>query len=353
MDNLKFECFSNINLNDPFFNSLKSDYMEFPDWFKRKAEKNEYAYVLYNHYNSIDGFLYLKQENEILDIVPPIYNCNILKVGTFKFNPQGTLRGQRFIKKILDIAITNKFELIYLTIFEKHEYLIKLFRKYGFYAAGTKQTANGIEYVYMRNMRHLFGDIILDYPYIYYPNTNKYLLAIHPEYHTRLFPESILFNESPNIIQDVSHSNSIHKIYISGAYGAHKLKRGDILVMYRTGDGQGSAYYRSVVSSVCVVEEVRHISTFPTEESYLQYCSRFSVFNASELSKFYREKRYPYIIRFTYNLALPKRINRKQLLDNGVIGDQTRIVLEQISNEQFSSILRLSQADESFIINQA
>ena len=353
MDNLKFECFSNINLNDPFFNSLKSDYMEFPDWFRRKAEKNEYAYVLYNHYNSIDGFLYLKQESEILDIVPPIYNCNILKVGTFKFNPQGTLRGQRFIKKILDIAITNKFELIYLTIFEKHEYLIKLFQKYGFYAAGTKQTANGIEYVYMRNMRHLFGDIILDYPYIYYHNTNKYLLAIHPEYHTRLFPESILFNESPNIIQDVSHSNSIHKIYISGAYEAYKLKRGDILVMYRTGDGQGSAYYRSVVSSICVVEEVHHISKFPTEESYLQYCSRFSVFNASELSKFYRERRYPYIIRFTYNLALPKRINRKQLLDNGVIGDQTRIVLEQISNEKFSSILRLSQADESFIINQA
>lgn len=351
MDNLKLEYFSNINLNDPFFDSLKSDYMEFPDWFKRKAERNEYAYVLYN-YNSIDGFLYLKQENEILDIVPPIYNCNILKVGTFKFNPQGTLRGQRFIKKILDIAIVNHFELIYLTIFEKHDYLIKLFQKYGFYYAGTKQTMNGTEYVYMRDMRHVVGDIILDYPYIY-PNTNKYLLAIRPEYHTRLFPESILFNESPNIIQDVSHSNSIHKIYISAADDARKLKPGDILIIYRTGDGQGPAYYRAVVSSICVVEEVCHISEFLTEESYIQYCSRFSVFNDRELSQFYKEKRYPYIIRFTYNLALSKRINRKQLLDSGVIGDQTRIVLERISNEQFISILRLSQANESFIINQA
>ena len=352
MDNLKFECFSNINLDDPFFDSLKSDYMEFPDWFKKKAEKNEYAYVLYKYYNRIDGFLYLKQENEILDIVPPIYNCNILKVGTFKFNPQGTLRGQRFIKKILDIAIVNHFELIYLTIFEKHDYLIKLFQKYGFYYAGTKQTMNGTEYVYMRDMRHVVGDIILDYPYIY-PNTNKYLLAIRPEYHTRLFPESILFNESPNIIQDVSHSNSIHKIYISAADDARKLKPGDILIIYRTGDGQGPAYYRAVVSSICVVEEVCHISEFLTEESYIQYCSRFSVFNDRELSQFYKEKRYPYIIRFTYNLALSKRINRKQLLDSGVIGDQTRIVLERISNEQFISILRLSQANESFIINQA
>ena len=350
MDNLKFECFSNINLDDPFFDSLKSDYMEFPDWFKKKAEKNEYAYVLYNYYNRIDGFLYLKQENEILDIVPPIYNCNILKVGTFKFNPQGTLRGQRFIKKILDIAIVNRFELIYLTIFEKHDYLIKLFQKYGFYPAGTKQTMNGTEYVYMRDMRHIVGDIIQDYPYIY-PNANKYLLAIYPEFHTRLFPESILCNEYQDIIQDVSHSNSIHKIYISAADDAYKLKRGDILIIYRTGDGLGPAYYRAVVSSICVVEEVRHISDFLNEESYLQYCSRFSVFTNAELSKFYKEKRYPYVIRFTYNIALPKRVTRKELLDNGIIGDQNRIVLHPISDDNFSEILFLSKANESFIID--
>ncbi|VEG70316.1 putative acyl-CoA N-acyltransferase prophage protein [[Pasteurella] aerogenes] len=351
MDNLKFVRFSDVDLNDPFFDSLKADYMEFSNWFMRKSTENEFAYVLYNQYD-IDGFLYLKEESEIPDIMPPIYNRHILKVGTFKFNPQGTLRGQRFIKKILDIAIANRFELIYLTIFEKHDYLIRLFQKYGFDSAGTKQTINGTEYVYIRDMRHIVGDIILDYPYIY-PNANKYLLAIYPTFHTRLFPESILCNEYQDIVQDVSYSNSIHKIYISAAYDADKLKRGDILVIYRTHDGKGSAYYRSVVSSICVVEEVRNISEFPTEESYLQYCSRFSVFTDEELSRFYKEKRYPYVIRFTYNIALPKRVNRKELLDNHVIGDQTRIVLEQITNEQFNKILRLSKTDESFIVNQA
>lgn len=349
MENLIYTKFENINLNDPFFDSLKSDYKEFSDWFHRK--KDDYAYVLYGEYG-IDGFLYLKFENEVIDIEPAIYNKLILKVGTFKFNPKGTLRGQRFIKKILDVAIANRIEFVYLTVFEKHAYLINLFTQYGFYKAGQKQTPNGIEYVYARNMRIAVGDILLDYPYIF-PTTNKFLLAIHPLYHTRLFPESKLFNESPNMVQDVSHSNSIHKIYISAAYNADTLKRGDILVMYRTGDGQGPAYYRSVVSSICVVEDVKHISEFLSEDAYLQYCSKFSVFTVSELSKFYREKRYPYVIRFTYNMALPKRTNRKELLDNHVIGDQTRIVLEPISDIQFNSILRLSQADESFIINQA
>ncbi|MFU2126481.1 N-acetyltransferase [Gallibacterium anatis] len=349
MDNLVYSQFCEINLDDPFFDSLKSDYKEFSIWFHRK--NSDYAYVLYGQYG-IDGFLYLKFENEVTDIIPPIYNKHILKVGTFKFNPRGTLRGQRFIKKILDIAIANRVELVYLTVFEKHTYLISLFTQYGFYQAGQKQTSNGIEYVYARNMHLAVGDILLDYPYI--PSTtNKFLLAIHPLYHTRLFPESRLFNESPNIVQDVSHSNSIHKIYISAAYNANMLRRGDVLVIYRTGDGNGPAYHRAVVSSICVVEEVKHISEFPSEDAYLQYCAKFSVFTSSELSNFYREKRYPYIIRFTYNMALPKRTNRKELLDNNVIEDQTRIVLQHISNDQFNCILRLSQADESFIINQA
>ena len=45
MDNLIYSKFSEIDLNDPFFDSLKDDYKEFSDWFKRKA--NDYAYVLY------------------------------------------------------------------------------------------------------------------------------------------------------------------------------------------------------------------------------------------------------------------------------------------------------------------
>lgn len=349
MDNLKVVLFSDVNLDDPFFDNLKKDYKEFSNWFRRKS--NERAYVLYNDNNLIEGFLYYKFESDVEDVNPPIRGKSVMKVGTFKFNPAGTLRGQRFIKKILDIAVTNHVDIVYLTVFEKHEPLIKLFKFYGFEKNGEKVSQNGTELVYLRDLHVFKNHIYQDYPFIHQQNANKYLLAIKPEYHTRMFPESKLFGESPDIIKDVSHSNSIHKIYISAAYGANNLRRGDILVMYRTKDEVGSAYYRSVVSSVCVVEEVRHISEFPTEDSYIQYCSRFSVFNNNELSRFYRERRYPYVIRFTYNMALPKRINRKQLLDNGIIGDQTRTVLKQISNEQFSKILRLSQANESFIID--
>ncbi|RAW99226.1 hypothetical protein CKY04_10280 [Photorhabdus sp. S8-52] len=96
---------------------------------------------------------------------------------------------------------------------------------------------------------------------------NKYLLSIYPEFHTRLFPDSRLLTESPNIVQDVSHTNSIHKIYICAMQDVLHMKRGDIIVIYRTADKQGPARYRSVINSLCIVEEVRVINEFSTLET--------------------------------------------------------------------------------------
>ncbi|MBM7214431.1 N-acetyltransferase, partial [Morganella morganii] len=109
MDNLKYLPFKDINLNDTFFDSLKSDYSHgFIAWFNKKAnDPSEKAYVLYEETGNIDGFLYLKIESgSVDDIEPPIKNGLHLKIGTFKFSPKGTLRGQRFLKKIFDNALS-------------------------------------------------------------------------------------------------------------------------------------------------------------------------------------------------------------------------------------------------------
>ena len=53
------KLFKEIDLNDPFFNSLKEDYNEFPIWFEKKS--NESAYVFLDN-KRVEGFLYLKYE---------------------------------------------------------------------------------------------------------------------------------------------------------------------------------------------------------------------------------------------------------------------------------------------------
>ncbi|EGR2427006.1 TPA: N-acetyltransferase [Vibrio cholerae] len=354
MENLSYQKFSQINLNDPFFSTLKADYVEFPDWFAKKAREDESAYVLYNRHGVIEGFMYLKIEvGEITDTNPPLPNATHLKIGTFKFDSAGTRRGERFIKKVFDHAIEYKVDDIYVTIFDKHEYLIILMQRYGFNIIATKETANGNENVLFRKMSSVTGDILHDYPKFETRGNSKYLMSIYPDYHTRMLPDSILNNESHDLIQDVSHTNSIHKIYLCAMEGTSNFKPGDIIVTYRTTDRQGPARYRSVITSVCVVEEYKNIGEFNTLECFLRYAGSYSVFSTEELTHFYRTKRYPHIIRFTYNTAMTKRVIRGRLIDEVGLSDGPGSYwgVMRLTDQQFHHMLDLGELDASFIIN--
>ena len=63
MDNLRNVKFSDINLSDTFFNSLKDSYIGFEDWFRKKASEGKEAFVYMENGRILD-FLYLKDENE-------------------------------------------------------------------------------------------------------------------------------------------------------------------------------------------------------------------------------------------------------------------------------------------------
>ncbi|MNE00767.1 hypothetical protein D3C80_931860 [compost metagenome] len=236
-------------------------------------------------------------------------------------------------------------------MFEVHDYLIRLFERYGFNLHGRKDTPNGVELVYIRQLRICRHNVLLDYPYITTAENKKYLLSIYPEFHTKLFPDSILRGESADIVEDVSYTNSIHKIYICGMKGVMAAEKGDLLVIYRTGDGVGPARFRAVATSICVVEEVRNIREFSSLDEFLAYCERFSVFSKKELIEIYSRKKYPYIIRFTYNIALPKRPTRGTLLDRVGLNEHDYWGVMELTNNQFEHILSLGEVDESIVVN--
>ena len=337
---LQIKHFKEIDLSDPFFDSLKQDYVEFETWFSKKAESQ--AYLFKTDQGSMDGFLYLKIEDDtLIDVQPPLLKAKRLKIGTFKINPHATRLGERFLKRAFDIATTNHVDSLYVTVFEKHSALVQLFLKYGFQKVGTKVSQNGEETVFERLLHTVSGDVVLDYPRIPLQKDRHFLLSIYPQWHSRLLPDSLLANESASILQDVSHTNSIHKIYLTSMSGVSNLRRGDTLLIYRTQDG-GAAYYTSVVTSICVVEELVHISKFATEFDFKEYCRPYSVFNESELTGFYANKRYPWLIRFTYNMALTKRLNRKILIEEIGLSSNQYWGFFQISTENFKQIVKLS-----------
>lgn len=343
--------FLDIDLNDVFFDSLKASYVEFVDWFAKKSRDGAWAYTSYDG-ELLTGFLYVKTEDEeVNDIVPSLPALKRIKVGTFKIDARGTKMGERFVKKIFDHAVHENASEIYVTVFSEHAPLIALLEKYGFILHGTKTTANGVENVYLKKIGYIFpGDLVKSYPLIDNSKGNSHLLAIRPVWHTRLLPDSILKNENgEDLIEDVSHSNSIHKVYLCAMDGVASTRPGDRIVIYRPGEDR--PWFTSVATSIGVAEEFRNIRSFSDLNEFLAYCEPYSVFTRNELVSFWNTKKYPYIIRFMYNSAFTRRPNMKALVENHGIDRNGYWGYRRLDNRQTATIASAGGVHESLIVN--
>lgn len=349
---VKKEFFGNIDIKDSFFDSFKQDYAEFENWFNSKADKESYVCLIEGE---VKAFLFLKVENELenySDITPIFKKKKRLKIGTFKVTSTGLKLGERFLKVIFDNALKNGVEEIYVTIFNKREEqqrLINLIEEWGFKLWGTKDTKNGIENVYVRD----FSKVVTKNPRDCYPFIKKtsrvFLNPIWPDYHTELFPDSYLNNESPmDYIENQPHRNAVKKIYISRSY-RRDLVSGDIILFYRTG-----GYHQSVISTIGVVENV--IDKIRSEEEFIRLCRKRSIFNDKELSGWwnYNSKNRPFIVNFLYTDSFPMpKVNLKKLIEIGMIKsieDAPRGFV-QIKNDKFVEFLKEARANESYIVD--
>ncbi|MBX3042811.1 MAG: hypothetical protein KIT33_12920 [Candidatus Kapabacteria bacterium] len=351
--------FGEINLSDTFFDSFKEDYSGFEKWYLKKSD--ETAYVTINK-GKILSFLFLKVENRdenYSDIAPVFKPKKRLKIGTFKVISNGVRLGERFMKIIFDNAIQNKVDEIYVTIFNKREEqkrLIGLLEEWGFVYYGTKSSNNGEELVYVRDFTPAFNinNPKLTFPYLS-KETNIFMIPIYPDYHTELLPDSILTTESPfDFIENQPHRNAISKVYISRSI-ERDIRKGDIIVFYRTAASGRSAYYSSVITTIAIAED--KITDISDENDFILKCRKRSIFSDNELRKYWNwsPKSRPFIINFLYTHSFPtgKRINRQRLLDLGILSGEDNEIrgLKRITKTQFEIILRETGTNESLIIN--
>lgn len=340
--------FGRIDLNDSFFDSLKEDYEGFEKWFIKKYDDEVYITINSNN-GMLLSFLYLKIEDKTenySNINPTLPSKKRLKIGTFKVINNGFRLGERFLKIIFDNALKNKVEEIYVTIFNKREEqkrLISLLEQWGFVYWGTK----GAEMVYVRDFTPAVDIAHLKYTYPYVSmSRDAYIVPIYPDYHTELFPDSILNTESPEeFVEDFPHRNCIGKVYVSRALEPHP-KSGDILIFYRTG-----GYYKSVVTTMGVVQELRY--NFTDENDFILYCRKSSVYPENKLREMWRySRKKPFAIRFLYTYSFPHRINMKELIDLNVLSGVNDVPrgFKPITKDQLVLILKATKSDDSFII---
>lgn len=349
---VKREYFREIDVREPFFDSFREDYHGFDKWFARKSD--EMAYVCRQD-GVIVAFLYLKVEDEnepYPDIVPGFDRKKRLKIGTLKVELNGFKLGERFLKIVFDNSLIQKVDEIYMTIFHKtveHEMLISLAEDYGFRHYGKKKSSSGEEEVYVRtcNPKIDIANPKMSYPHVS-RNARKFIVPIYEEYHTSLFPDSILNNESRlDYIENEPYRNAISKVYISRSF-EKDLRTGDILVFYRTG-----GYYRGVVTTLGIVEDV-HLNV-PDFDHFVDLCKKRSVFTEEELKKHwnYNPRYRPFVVNFLYAYSFPTRVNMKRLIEIGVIKDIKSAPrgFESLTDDQFAVIMKETGSNAHIVVD--
>jgi len=351
MDTLEFGKFQDIPLSDEFFDSLKKDYKDFANWYVRKVSENASAYIQKTN-GKLTGFMYLKVEDgEVTDVIPMLEPKPRIKIGTFKVEAHGTKLGERLIKKAFDYAIVKNYEELYITVFPKHRNLISLLEEFGFVHIGEKKTDDGIENVFIKSLSHerISGNLRSDYPLIDTRNVKYYLLGIYPKWHSQLFPDSILNTETYDLLSDTSYTNSISKTYVSWIADIKKIKKGDILIIYRTKEEGKAAEYSSVATSICVAEEIRLKADFNNVDDYINYAQPFSVFDSKELKKWWIHTNLS-VIKMLYNGALTKRLIRKTLMDDVGLDRESYSGFRGITKQQLLRISELGGVSERLIV---
>ncbi|SEN61157.1 hypothetical protein SAMN05444671_1940 [Flavobacterium sp. CF108] len=334
--------FGDVDIKDEFFDTFREDYVEFNNWFNKKSDDT--CYVCFSEGN-LTAFLFIKTEgiNENYAEINPVFEKKKrLKIGTFKVTANGYKIGERFLKIIFDNALQSRVDEIYVTIFDKREEqerLIELLKVWGFYHFGIKTTQNGDEQVYVRSFNKEL--INTDNPKLTFPffsrKQNIFLVPIYPEYHTELFPDSILNNQSPkDFIENYPHRNALSKVYISRSY-LKNLKAGDVIVFYMTG-----GKYKGVATTLGIVES--SILEIENEKEFISLCRKRSVFTNQELSEHwnYNKANRPFVVNFLYTYSFRKRPNLEWLVNNGIVSSYENVPrgFSKISVEQFDKLLK-------------
>lgn len=360
----KFELrkFADIDLDDPFFDSLKRDYpgtahsTGFTQWFEKKAEAGKTALV-FDDEEGLGAFVCLKTEDEeipLKDMILP--KAQRLKISTLRIAEryQGKRLGEGAIGLVLWKWQASGCNELYLTVFEKQEVLIEQLVRYGFELVG--HNPNG-ECVYMRNRGRVdYSDPHKSFPFIKPNFSNSGYLLIEDYYHDTLFP----YSELKNTLQESvarNAGNGLSKIYVGKQYTMPPYKVGDPVLIYRIHTGSGTKRYRSCITSYCVVTDIiqaklnnKYMMGF---DELIQRIGNKSVFDPDELRSRYDNDRNVMIIEMLYYgfFGEGNNVNMDWLDKNGLWSkDGIYPAQIKLSQDQFKQILREGNVDVDNVI---
>ena len=342
---LKEDYVRNLDVEDPFFDSLKEEYekAKFKDWFRRISIKDRKCWV-YHEDDMIKALLILKEENEPIKTSPPIPARKRLKIATLKVDLSGFKMGELLLKMAFQYCIGNQIFETYLTHFRKEDdALISRIENYGFESVGFLKTNEKEEEVFLKKFMTTKEKLSpIEVSQKYYPSfkdstdIKKFFVPIKPEYHDRLFPD---YKERQMKITEYSEinipGNAIRKAYLSRS-NIKKMRAGDILIFYRSHDLKS-------VTAIGVVDQ-KPIHVKDTEE-IIRIVGKRSVYLYEEI----KEMEKPVLVTmFRHHLFLPHPLDIHYLRKHDISISQS---FKELNHKQYMAIKKGGELDERFTVS--
>ena len=223
---------------DPIFESLRADYPDFDRWIQGISQEGRKAWIIETSRNHYAGICIWKPYDDEYRL-----GGKVMKLSTFKVSEEQ--RGRRYGELLLKTAFNelhaNRYNHVWLTVFERHAALVTMLEDFGFYRL-SHETRHG-EMVMAKRLTPVVAQTTshFDYHMRHGPPAvdlsmegGTYIVPIQPSYHRRLFPDHP--NEPPTLFAfDEPFGNALRKAYLSRSPIA-ELPPGATIFFYRSGD---------------------------------------------------------------------------------------------------------------------
>ncbi len=343
LPNIKEMYLHEIDLRSNFFDSLRVDYEEFDDWYKRCSAAGRKAWVYQNEQGIPAAILIFKEERDkVITDEGKGLSGRILKLCTFKVGEEirGRKIGELFLKAAFRFATDNKMGHIYIHMRPgKQIFLEDLCIDFGFYYFGEYKG----DHVFVKDhpiQPPASDSLAVEYVKRYYPHfkcgssTQIYIVPIMPMYHGILFPDN---QKQPLLFTSSAAGNAIKQAYLCHA-PIHGLVPGDILLFYRSHDFKA-------VTSIGIVESAHE---YKDPAKIMEVVSKRTVYSYDDIVEMAQKK--TKVILFRLVTHLPKSISYDWLLKREVVSGIIQTI-RRITHESFRKVVKESGVNNCIFVD--
>lgn len=314
---------TSIPLRDEFFDSLRVDYKEFDDWFRRVAAEGRKAWKIDTGSGQLDTLCIYKIETqgEAIDDEGSTLPGAFLKLCTLKVTKRGLRFGERLLYAAFIFALDNGLRYVYAQVRRTgHEKVVELLERFGFVRKGEYRE----DWTYVKDMTPgriplISIDPKMNFEYFrkHYPYhldggaVRKYFVSLDPDTHEHLFIDSRVQSlplelHNQGLIGEVK---AIRKAIVQNDVSGG-LRPSDMLLFYRQST---DATTKGFVDYLGVVEKVKTYSRYEDIEADIRECLPYS---DEELLKYNSRGAFQVVVFWMVHRIRPG-IRRVDLSDGG------------------------------------